>query len=300
MSKKRTVAAILGLFALGCGTSMTGESGNLSLDYDHGGLFEQVDRPIGVGLMADVVITDVESDERADLSSANSSDPGVLEVTAVDGGLLRLLGGSAGSASLSVITTDGIEDSFTLQVDVVDRVVFGDPVFDREDDAPYVLAAGASILLQRIAYTDGGEPLTGYGLPMPMVEPPGAAEGLEDDTHYGMLVQFLEPGAVQVSSGSDATTYTVVDAASVTWTVDDLDDIPGLSDPAPLNLTLSGVSSDGTHALGSLSSLDEAACTIEPFFGQVDTYWIVPETGVACTIILNNDPSNVVATYTYE
>jgi hypothetical protein len=102
-------------------------------------------------------------------------------------------------------------------------------------------------------------------------------------------VQFSVPGEVQLSDGvGEATTYTVIDGADVSWSVED-----GVSEENPMSIgetplvLLSGVDSEGRTVLGSLSSVDAAICTVEAVLGSAEIYMVSALAEGTCEVTLN-------------
>ena len=281
--KKSIVLGVL--LASGCDTTMTGTSGNLELSYTHGGLFESVSNPIGAGLMADVVIREIGAEDALVIDSAESDDETILTVSGLDGARMDLLAGGAGVATLSV-DAEGLSDAFNITVEDIASVSYGTIVSGQEGD---VIAAGASLWVPRTVTSEGGSSLTGYGLPMPEIAPIDSAVGIEDGAIGATLVQFSIPGEIQLSDGiGEASTYTVIDGADVSWTVDD-----GVSEEASLSIgetplmLLSGVDSEGRNVLGSLSSIDSSICTVEALLGSAEIYMVSALAAGDCEIALN-------------
>jgi hypothetical protein len=283
--KKSIVLGVI--LAAGCDTTMTGNSGTLELSYTHGGLFESVSNPIGAGLMADVVIREIGSEDPLLIDSAASSDETILTVSGLDGSRMDLLAGGAGVASLSV-DAQGLSDAFDITVEDIASVSYGTIVYGQEDN---VIAAGASLWVPRTAYGESGSSLTGYGLPMPEITPIDSAVGIEDGAIGSTKVQFSVPGEVQLSDGvGEATTYTVIDGADVSWSVED-----GVSEENPMSIgetplvLLSGVDSEGRTVLGSLSSVDAAICTVEAVLGSAEIYMVSALAEGTCEVTLNGN-----------
>ena len=275
------------LLAAGCDTTMTGNSGNLELSYTHGGLFESVSNPIGAGLMADVVIRQLGAEDPLQIDAAESSDTTILTVSSLDGTRMDLLAGSADEAVLSV-DAEGLSDAFDITVEDIASVSYGAIVYGQEDD---VIAAGAALWVPRTVTGESGSELTGYGLAMPQIAPLDSAIGLEDGAIGATLVEFSQPGEIQLSDGiGEARSYTVIDGADVSWTVDD-----GVSEEASLSvgetplLLLSGVDSEGRNVLGSLSSIDDATCTVEALLGSAEIYMVSALAAGECEIALNGN-----------
>lgn len=283
--KKSIVLGVL--LAAGCDTTMTGNSGTLELSYTHGGLFESVSNPIGSGLMADVVIRELGVDSALTIDSAESDDETILTVSGLDGASMELLAGAAGEATLSV-DAGGLSDAFNITVEEIASVSYGTIIYGQDNN---VIAAGASLWVPRTVYGESGSSLTGYGLSMPEITPIDSAVGIEDGAIGATLVQFSTPGEVQLSHGlGEASTYTVIDGADVSWSVDDgvSEDTPIAIGATPL-LLLSGTDSEGRTVMGSLSSIDASVCTVESLLGSAEMYMISALAEGACELALNGN-----------
>ena len=276
--KMKKKSLVLGaLLVAGCDTTMTGSSGMLELSYTHGGLFESVSSPIGSGLMADVVIREVGSESSITIDTAETDDSSILAVSDIAGARMDLLAGTAGESILSV-SAEGLSDDFAITVEDIASISYN-PIVSSE--AGYVIAAGASLWVPR----------TVYGLSMPEISPVDSATGIEDGAIGSTMVQFNSTGEVLLSDGiGEATSYTVVEASDVSWTIDD-----GIGEDGTITigesplLIVSGVDSEGRTALGSLSSIDPSICTVESFLGSADIYMLSALTEGACEVVLNGD-----------
>ena len=283
--KKSIVLGVL--LTAGCDTTLTGNSGTLELSYTHGGLFESVSNPIGTGLMADVVIRELGTEDPLTIGSAVSDDEAILTVSGLDGTRMDLLAGAAGTAVLSV-DAEGLSDAFSITVEEIASVSYGTVIYGQDNN---VIAAGASLWVPRTIYGESGSALTGYGLPMPEITPVDSAMGIEDGAIGATMVAFNIPGEIQISDGvGEATTYTVIDGADVTWTVDDgvSEDTPIAVGTTPL-LLLSGMDSEGRTVLGSFSSVDASVCTVEALLGSAEIYMISALAEGSCELALNGD-----------
>ena len=284
MKKSLILSALL---VAGCSTVMTGSSGTLELSYTHGGLFESTANPIGSGLLADVVIRGAGEEESLIIDAAETDDLSILTVASIDATSMSLLAGSAGESTLSV-TAAGMSDDFSITVEEIVSVSYGAPLHG-EDDA--VIAAGASLWVPRTVSGTSGSSLTGYGLAMPEIAPEDGAVGIEDGAIGSTLVAFGSPGEVLLSyAGGEATSYTVVAAEGVSWSIDDgVEEGGTLLPESAIVLILEGVDTEGGTVLGSLSSADPSVCTVESLLGSPELYTLSTLTEGTCDVFLNGD-----------
>lgn len=279
----------LGIVLVGCDGTLPGESGNLSLSYTHGGLFESVSNPIAAGLKADVIIRDAESGDAAAISDAYADDSAVLAVSSIEGGTMDLSGLGEGDTILNV-EADGLMDTFPIAVRTIGTVSYGDPV--GAGDAAYSVASGSTIWIPRTVRDENGDELTGYGLSLP--DGGTAAAGVEDGAIGSTLVRFTEVGEAslvysgEASGENQPSVYTVVDSAAATWEVSDAVEATELTVGDVRAISVVG-SLDGAVVYGSIATNDEAICSAVALLGAAEVYTLTANAAGSCSVYLNGD-----------
>jgi len=281
-----------------CDTTMTGSQGNLQLSYTHGGLFEQVSQPVAAGLQADTVIRNAATDTEITIAQANSNNTEVIDVLSIEEGRMDLVANAAGQATLSVTSDTGLQDEFTVDVREISTVTFGKPTFSGNSD-DFVIATSASIWIPRTLMDEGGESLTGYGIELPTSVPAESAEAREDGAIGSTQVHFRLAGDVEIAAANnEGRTFTVVDIAEVSWSIDMVDGYDGQLPVGASGLVqVEGTDSIGRTALSDIVSTDETICSVSAFLGSAESYIVTAIAEGVCDLVLPGDDETIVLSY---
>lgn len=192
--------------APGCEFTKAGKAGNLAFTYQ---AEEQLvppsfGAPLGQGLRANVLVTNADTKEPATVSSARSSDDGVLKVPSKSGDRLTIEGVAAGKAELQV-TAGGLDDAVDIEVQPIDKVVLKYPAaLLASVEPPVAVVKGGDASFPMTLFGPGESALArkalfGYG-PVPVtIQPEGAAQQVtdtEDPAHA--VFRFMTTGSVKL------------------------------------------------------------------------------------------------------
>jgi hypothetical protein len=262
--------------ALACNTTLKGENGNLSLTFTHGGIFESVENPLAVGLLADVSIRD-GSEGGVSVSQATSQDEELLLVESTDGNRLTLRSLAAGNASLTIETTSGITDVFSLSSAEIGMVRFEEPSTSLQSTVGVHPVAGAILWIPRTLEAESGQELTGYGLDAGEISPAGSGHWIEDGSIEHTLIGFDQPGVTSISHiGGNRKEFTVLSPADVSdWKIERVDNSGDtVSVGGGLFVTAFAEFADGRIGLTGLQSVDDDVCVSNSFLGSADTFYV--------------------------
>lgn len=122
MTRCRALLAIAALLAVtsACRSRITGNEGNFQFSYVADDDVVDFNKPIAIGAMLDIEVTDVDQRQPVTLSAAESDDPAALEVASFTGSSMTVRGVAEGEPLVTVTgTTSGgeeLSDSVNLLV----------------------------------------------------------------------------------------------------------------------------------------------------------------------------------------
>ena len=219
-------AALLALAA--CDSRQTGTEGNLTFEYDADDDPFDFNKPVAVGAMLDLRVTEVGTDDPVTLTSATTDDLDVMEAGNVNGNTFTVSGIGDGDVLVSVEaeTSDGpVTDSVNMSVRFPEVLVLSHTC--GETGGAYL--TGQRIYVPFDMELESGRAVIGYGY-----YPVGISDTnlmTRDEAFAGqqfMRFDTLSAGTVTLASDIDDTTLDLVlaDAAA----------IDGAEDPIPFVL----------------------------------------------------------------
>lgn len=261
-----TAATLLSaVLASGCKVDTEGTEGNLRFAYaDPDQLFtEALDHAIAAHTRVDISLKSADGDQITQVSSAQTDQPSVAEVTGFERGTISIAAGAPGEATLSV-EAGGVSDAVGLRVVEADeaRVV-------ALNDAQLAFTGGTEPLaVRRFA---AGAPLVGEGrLEAVTIEPAGAGTRVEGAEHR-VWIQYGAPGDISIAADGTPVRRTIVPLSAAARV--ELHAAPASGEPIALNsrglvgLQAFDATDAGIAAALSVSEVtvaDDAICQIRP------------------------------------
>ncbi|MBI1948473.1 MAG: hypothetical protein HYS27_22495 [Deltaproteobacteria bacterium] len=157
------LACLLAL-TLGCRSRITGNEGNFQFSYPADDDVVDFNKPIAIGAMLDIEVTDVGQNRPVTLSVAESDDVAVLEVASFEGSSVTVRGVADGNPLLSVTGTTAAGEELSDSVNLLVR----EPEVLRLAHTCSTTGTGAYITSQRVYVPfemerANGQAVIGYG-----------------------------------------------------------------------------------------------------------------------------------------
>lgn len=228
MKKLSTAGLSLVFFSLACSSSLTGNEGNFQFSYTADDRITDFNKPIAVGAMLDLEVTDVGGLQPVNLTEASIDNTDVLDVVSFNDDQLTVVATGAGNALLSVAgtTTDGedLTDSVNLLA-AVPEVHLLWHTCEPAGSGPAGYLTGQRIWLPFDMEMDNGQPVIGYGYyPVSFDGSPVMTVNETDSTQAHIAVDIGDTAGPVVMTSA-------IDGATLEMTVAAPGQIDGVADP---------------------------------------------------------------------
>ncbi len=213
-----------GLAALtGCTSTLTGNEGNFQFHYVTDDAFTDFNKPIAVGALLDVYVTEVGSSSPIDLSGASVDDTAVLDVVDFAANIVTLEGMGDGTALVSVEGAvsggETLTDSVNMLSSVPEVLVLNHTCTTGADAAWLV---GQRLWLPWEMEMENGQPVIGYGYYPAAFSDGTAALSDSDSGAVYLAIDTASVGTAELVSAIDSTTLSasVVEASAIDGVAD--------------------------------------------------------------------------------
>ncbi|MEO1270188.1 MAG: hypothetical protein AAFX99_19040 [Myxococcota bacterium] len=209
----------------GCNSRLTGNEGNLTFQYTADDDVTNFNKPIAVGAKLDVKVLEVGNNRPATLTSANTTDTSVLDVSTFGGNEMTLEGKGAGNTLIEVGATvsggTAVTDSVNMSSAVPEVLKLNHTCTD-DDNALYLINKDL-VLVGFDMERSNGQPVIGYGY-YPATPEPADAMSVITEGHKDQIFIHLSTG----STKADATLNSDLDDTSISMRLVEEGDIDGI------------------------------------------------------------------------